>query len=344
MPCGSQRCVLHHSEAWLSTPQQNNKERYSKESMQCPPINSHSCFKYILCTRTSADTWYTMLHLLQQGLSNRARLLLYRGRNRWIDVFVVLLRPSVLILQTSKLPVNPPAKCTPQNYADWRNLLASPTRHQNKTHLTLLPYQPPPQRLDQQINERSPAAIRTAMLLATGGKAYKANPLADFVRNHRGAAATCGIDGDGLTLCITQCEGRSGVLGRKPHPGACRALCTVAVNPCQAMGANAWVSTLATLRIPYSLHAAVVVRVFSYQLLARRYRIVVLISMMVGIPTESASAGVVVRNFFRLRQWCIVMLLSPILCSVEPKREDTFIAKFFSERSTLGSRQGPNVP
>lgn len=182
------------------------------------------------------------------------------------------------------------------------------------------------------------------MLLASGGKTYKANPLADFVRNYHGAAATCGIDGIGLTLCITQCEGKSGVLGRKPHPGACRALCAVAVNPCQAMGANAWVSTLATLIIPNSFRAAVLVRVVSYTILAGRYRIVVLISMMVGIPTEPVYAGVGVRNFFRLQQWCIVMLLSSTLCTVEPKREVTIIAKFFSERSTLGSRQGPNVP
>ena len=59
--------------------------------------------------------------------------------------------------------------------------------------------------------------------------------LAWFARTED-AAATCATahsaGGNGLDVCISQCENRRSWFGRAPYVGACHLLCALAVAPC----------------------------------------------------------------------------------------------------------------
>ena len=94
-------------------------------------------------------------------------------------------------------------------------------------------------RLESQLDLHPVAAIRAAMLRATAGSTKALDKeLASFASTYE-AASMCAstvdsAESDGLALCEAGCNLKVHAFDlSKPHPGACRALCAVAMETCQ---------------------------------------------------------------------------------------------------------------
>lgn len=94
-----------------------------------------------------------------------------------------------------------------------------------------------PGRVQEVIDAAAESDIRAALLMVADSKGDREeDPLDAFARAANNAAATCGTPGtaggDGLDVCVAQCERKPSFLAKAPHDGACYMLCSLAVAPC----------------------------------------------------------------------------------------------------------------